>query len=148
MILAEWIASVLKPGQSMYVDVNLEQFKPVNYVFQSLRPDIVIVDRDTISTLELTICHESNLENSKQYKTDKYASIHENVTEDYMYHKIKSYTIEVTTLGLISDISKFCRNHLKECMTEAIEQKILNSVVSNSFKIYCERNNNTMSTNK
>ena len=29
LILAEWISSVTKPGQSIYVDINSDQFKPV-----------------------------------------------------------------------------------------------------------------------
>src|SRR5258706_16166026 len=103
--MAEWMATTMKPEQSIHVDLISDQYKPVNSVFTSLRPDIVIVDRDAIYTLELTICHETNLSKSKQYKTDKYAMLANNLTVDFLHYNVKSYTVEVSTLGFISDIN-------------------------------------------
>ena len=60
---------------------------------------------------------------------------------DVKNYKLKSYTIEISTLGFISDISKFCHSHLGRHMPAETECKILSIVVSNSFQIYCNRNN-------
>ena len=49
-----------KNRPSFYVDLGDEQYQSVNSVSQALRPDIVLVRNDTVYTLELTICHESN----------------------------------------------------------------------------------------
>ena len=38
-------------------------------------PDIVLVDGSKISTLKLTICHETNLAKSRQFKKNKYENI-------------------------------------------------------------------------
>jgi hypothetical protein len=39
------------------------------------RPDIAIADSNSICTLELTVCHETNVVSSRDYKSDKYKSI-------------------------------------------------------------------------
>jgi len=40
----------------------------------SIRPDLAVVDDSTVSDLELTVCHETNLLKSRQCKLDKYSS--------------------------------------------------------------------------
>jgi len=57
-ILAAWIATVLKPGRVLHVDLNSADYKPITDVFHSLRSDIVIVNQNIIVTLELAVCHE------------------------------------------------------------------------------------------
>jgi len=63
--------TVLKLGRVLHMDLNTADYRPITDVFHSLRPDIVIVNQNIIVTLELTVCHESNLINSKQIKTNK-----------------------------------------------------------------------------
>ena len=46
---------------------------------QQLRPDIALVDGSKIVILELTVCHESNLEKSKLFKFEKYTKIREHL---------------------------------------------------------------------
>jgi len=81
-ILAAWIATVLKPGRVLHVDLNTGDYKPIKDVFHSPRPDIVIVNQNIILTLELTVCHKTNLINSKQFKTNKYASLCDHFTDN------------------------------------------------------------------
>ena len=144
-ILAAWIATMLKPVQVLHVDLNSGNYESVNNVFHSLRPDIVIAEKFKIVTLELTVCHESNLQNSKQFKTNKYLSLFDHLTDKYSNCVVTSNTIEITTLGIVSDINSFCRENLKGRLPDTIKREILQSVVSDSFKIYCNRNNNTTS---
>ena len=73
---------------------------------------ITLLGQNSVDTLELTICHETNLEKSKQYKASKYVNLQADIKTDYSNLKINRFTIEVTSLGLISDISDFCRNNL------------------------------------
>ena len=38
----------------------------------TIRPDIILYDRSSIAVLELTVCHETNLNKSREYKLSKY----------------------------------------------------------------------------
>ena len=73
-------SSVKSADQSLYADIPSEKWNSVDKIFQSTcRPDLVLVDKRNISILELTICHETNLEKSKQYKSRKYQNIHNHI---------------------------------------------------------------------
>ena len=139
-ILARWIITVVKDDDEVFVDLNEQSFKPVSNLFHSMRPDIVIKSRNYIATLELTICHESNAIASKNYKISKYKNLKQNILPPYSSYKLLNYTIEVTTLGFISDISEFCKTTLTEQMPVAIKQLVFRSVISESYSIYCMRN--------
>jgi len=140
-ILAEWISSVRKPSQSLHADLNSNRFNRVSDVFHSLRPDTVLVSKDSITTLELTICHETNLERSKRFKLNKYSKLSNCLNAKYNNYEIISFTIEVTTLGFISDIRDFVNVCLIERLTNTLRLKIVNFVISDSYMIYCNRNN-------
>ena len=109
-------------------------------IFDSLRPDIAIKTGKSIITLELTICHESNIQSSKIYKLNKYKNLSSHLLPSISKTPLKNFTIEVTTLGLISDISPFLKLlNLGKFPSDLIDQ-IRNSVISNSYNIYCSRN--------
>ena len=95
-LLAEWISTTKSVNQSLYVDIHPEQWISVDKVFQqSSRPDLVLVDNSKISILELTVCHESNLTKSKQYKLDKYKNIREKLQPQFSKYSVEIYSIEV-----------------------------------------------------
>jgi len=66
-LLAEWIASSVKANRVLLVDLSSRTYKPIRDIFHTFRPDIVIVDLNKIVTLELTVCDEMNLSNSKKF---------------------------------------------------------------------------------
>ena len=129
-ILVEGISRKLQNNQTVYSDLDGQQSKPVSELFMSLRPDIAIRSSSTIDTLELTICHETNLEHSKKYKEAKYVNLKENLSVLYSNYKLNKYTIEVTTLGLISDTTLFAKKNLTEQMPAYIKNQIAKSVIS------------------
>src|SRR6218665_266303 len=60
--------------------------------------------------LELTVCHESNLMPSKTYKLNKYKNLNHylNRPNEYKhYNNIRLFTLEVSTLGFVSDTDEF-----------------------------------------
>ena len=143
-ILVEWITNHNKPDCEIFVDLQVEQFKPLSNIFQTLRPDIAILNARGIVTLELTICHETNLAilaKSKDYKSSKYADILSDTNIAYSESNIQNYTIEITTLGLISDCSEFCKNNLVSLFPDEILSQLSISAISNTFEIYCNQNN-------
>ena len=54
--------------QKLYADIPGD-YNPIDEIFEpAVRPDIALVDGSKIIILELTVCHESNLEKSKLLK--------------------------------------------------------------------------------
>jgi hypothetical protein len=139
-ILVDAIIHGSKPSLKIFADLNDPRYNQLSSLFNSLRPDIAILGQNSVDTLELTICHETNLEKSKQYKATKYVNLQADIKTDYSNLKINRFTIEVTSLGLISDISDFCRNNLTNPLSSDVLSQITHSVISNTFVIYCNRN--------
>jgi len=96
-------------GAVLHADLPRSDYKPLNVLFQTLRPDIAIVYRNTIHLLELTICHETNMNKSRDYILNKYVAIRDNCTAVYRSHSVHLYTIKVSSLGVVSDIAVFTR---------------------------------------
>ena len=101
-----WITSVVKDGSVVFVDLNEPTYNPLSELFISLRLDIAINCQNMISTLELTICHETNMKASKQFKSSKYNTLYQNLSPEFPECELLNNTVEVSSLGFISDI--FC----------------------------------------
>ena len=139
-ILARWILDSAKDNLEVFVDLDDPSYKPLSTLFISLRPDIAVKHHNMISTLELTICHETNAIASKQFKLSKYNNLNQNLLPRFSKYKLSNNTIEVTTLGLISKSSEFSKTNLVEKMPDHIKHLVFNSVISDSYSIYCLRN--------
>ena len=76
-LLTGWLKSVLAGTQIIYADLLEANILPVADLFNNYmyRPDIAILDSNSICTLELTVCHETNVVSSRDYKRDKYKNI-------------------------------------------------------------------------
>jgi len=70
-----------------------------------------MIGRSSIVTLELTVCHETNLIRLKQYKGAKYVALHEDLVSGFRSHIVLRQSIEVTPLGFISNNSGFTRKY-------------------------------------
>ena len=94
-------------------------------LFQSYCPDIAINDPPNVFTLELTVCHEENLLKSRECKEQKYSNLENNLHEQYLNCNLRNFTIEVSTLGFISDNSTFCQPVLNQkLLTTKIKTKL------------------------
>ena len=113
-------------------------------LFESLRPDIAdLRPNNDIEVLELTICHETNCNKSREYKQSRYINLSANLKTEFWNYSVVVHTIEITCLGLVSDCSQFCSNCLKTPLPDQIKNQIIRSVISSSFLIYCNRNKNS-----
>ena len=143
-ILTTWILQNCKSDRDIYVDLDEEKYRPLSELFVSLRPDIALRRADKIiDILELTICHETNLTQSRIYKESKYTDLRNNLKPAFSNHSINVYTVEITCLGLISNFQQFCTNNLNISLTDQISHDIIHSTISSSFQIYCNRNKNS-----
>jgi len=134
-----WLQTIISPTQE--IDLPIGQWKSTQGLFHAARPDIVILSSSEVKIIELTICHESNLNSSKQYKLNKYHNLNACLTEQTRGKSIAYHTIEVTTLGFISPDEDLSRTLGIPKIPKAIKESIIKSVLNCSFKIYCNRNN-------
>jgi len=131
------------PGAAhLYADLPDNPYLQVRDLFKNYRPDIAVVTAVNIFVLELTVCHESNFVKSHEYKINKYINLQSDVTTLTVNSTVITNCIEVSTLGLTSNISDFTKLVAIPNMSPAIKFRISKSVIDHSFQIYCNRNNN------
>ena len=133
--LANWINSKKSSDQRLLTDLN--SFDPIEAIFDSsLRPDIVLYDNKNILVLELTVCHESNLLKSKQFKLRKYENISKLVKNKYKCIPISVFTIEVSVLGFISDIHPFLLAANLPELPNSVMSSVAWDAINSSFNIH------------
>src|SRR5882757_1109156 len=93
---------------SIYADLPEVNSKPVRDLFIGVRPDIAVVCNENIFVLELTVCHETNIVKSNEYKQNKYKNISSQGSTLADGKIISAHFIEVNTLGFISNLENFC----------------------------------------
>ena len=136
-IIANWLKTVIAIQDTLHVDLISPSFKPLNEIFKTLRPDIAIVKDKVIYILELTICHETNLESSQTYKQSKYENIKKDCVDRYKHYTLKLSTVEITSLGHISSIVMFLKSVSK---INRLPNDIMSTIIGNSSNIYKHRN--------
>jgi hypothetical protein len=139
-LIVNWLTCNLLSTQILYSDLDDSNSRPVRDLFQSFRPDIAVADNKFITVLELTICHETNLLSSKEYKTNKYLNLSQNASTLVGSRKIRIFTLEVSTIGFISDSLPFTAACKIPTFSRELKCSIITSVLKNSFDIYCSRN--------
>ena len=96
---------------NLYVDIP--GYQNTEALFScSQRPDLVLVTCDKIYIIELTICFETNLRKSRDYKIEKYNHLKENIINTNR-KEIELIFVEISSLGFyIEEISHF-KNFVK-----------------------------------
>ena len=61
-----YLQALVTKGYTLFAD--LPGYQNPGYVFENLRPDIVLCYRNIVYAIELTICFETNFEKSREYK--------------------------------------------------------------------------------
>ncbi|MDW0252356.1 MAG: reverse transcriptase domain-containing protein [Nitrososphaeraceae archaeon] len=142
-ILMRWLSAAVSKNQLIFAD--LPGFNNSTILFNSYRPDICIaIDCSTIAVLELTVCHELNLLKSKQYKIDKYKNLVSDLRSSVNFTKLKLFTLEVSTLGFISDSSELTDYLNISKLSVEIKKEVINTVLNYSYWIYCHRFSQSM----
>jgi hypothetical protein len=140
LILCGWLKQTISAIASLHADIKSEDCRQVEDIFQRLRPDIVVVYPGKLIILELTICHESNFDQSKKYKINKYCNLKGDLKAEYSDFKLEVFTIEISSLGLMPDINGFIKQISTSMLPLHVYNNIVKSVVSNSYNIYRNRN--------
>jgi len=109
-VIAKWIVPQLKANQSLYCDLSVPGTRSICDLFNGVRPDLAVVSANKIVVGELTVCHETNLIKSRDYKLNKYAKIEAARSSEFCCRPVKVHTIEVSTLGLVVAEPDFFKN--------------------------------------
>jgi len=109
-LIARWIVPQLKSNCTLYCDLTLPGARPVCDLFIGFRPDLAIVSPTKIVVGELTICHETNLIKSRDYKLQKYSKLDTAIASDFSRRTVLVNTIEISTLGFVVAEPNFFKN--------------------------------------
>ena len=140
-LLCNWIKAQAGSSIQLIADVVGCNQVVLQEIFQKFRPDVVLLYPDrSISIWELTICHETNIEKSRAYKREKYSSLADDLMPKYKGFRLTLNTIEVTSLGLMSDKLSFNLSSSLKSPPVSLLLDITRSVISNSYNIYRNRN--------
>ena len=138
LILCNWLKTVLVKDAALHADIP--GFQPIGSIFVNFRPDIVVILKDTVHVCELTVCHETNLEKSRNYKCNKYENIQNNLKTEYLKFITVLHTIEMSVLGFMSDCSSFTKTVANSKIPNDIYANMICNVIGNSYNIYLNRN--------
>ena len=139
-IITNWFQSKISSSIDMFVDLKHSKFKQCNDLFTGLRPDLAFIKDNTVYVLELTICHETNIISSRNYKLDKYKDLDKHKSSFLQHHNIKVYSCEVTVLGFLSLDNEVLKSlHIDTCDL-TFRAELTKCAIQNSFDIYLRRN--------
>ena len=127
----------------IYADLKCDELKFTcsSELFESQRPDIVIVKNKKVWVQELTICFETNTKKSRDYKQDRYKRLKDQLKIDCDEFEVIYF--EVTSLGFISKESvKQVTKLLVELEVNVARTlyKCMETAIRASYFIFCRRN--------
>ena len=122
------------------MDLPGAELQPTSDLFNNYRPEAAIMNNSSVNTWELTVCYETNLLASKQYKINKYSGLSKFCTILTECKTFRNFTVEISTLGLIFDISDFLNVNGLPILPMTLKQDIIRTVLNSTFKIYCNQN--------
>ena len=128
--VVRWLKSVTSASQKVFTDIGDEHNNSTKYLFHTYRPDIAICNDSEVKVLELTICHETNLNNSKTYKLNKYRELASCLTPEATGKQVTCHTIEVSTLGFISPCDEYIDANRLPRMQKELKKAIIRDVLN------------------
>ena len=87
----------------LFVDCEALSFPSPESLFESQRPDLVIVNGSQVYVLELTCCYEKNTTKSREYKKGRYERLRKQLL--ILCTNFHLFCFEITTMGFISSAS-------------------------------------------
>jgi hypothetical protein len=138
-LLADFFKSNLSNGYKLFVDLPGSCFTQTQDLFIGVRPDMAIMKGREILIIELTICHETNIESSKNYKLDKYKNINKCKAESIKDHNVSLTTCELSVLGFLQLDSHILKQFGVPDINEITMLNLSKNVIFSSYDIYTHR---------
>ena len=135
-ILASHVQSHLQAQDKLFVDIP--GYRNPQELFSSIIPDIIVVRGNMAVVLELTICYERNLVNSKLYKLNKYK---DPASSCKMPLQFEVHTAEVSSLGFtpLADLTSFYKSLNISPPTPAMMRRVGETALRCSYFLFCLR---------
>jgi hypothetical protein len=130
----------LNQNVEIFCDLLLPGTKNVCDLFKNSKPDLALKTSNKVGLLELTVCHETNLIASRNYKLNKYRNIADDRAVIIEQASISLSTCEVSTLGFTVLDPKFLSDWGLPLLDKTLLNAITKSAIMSSFNIYCNRN--------
>ena len=136
--MTHYVLQLGKLGYTFWID--LDGYKNPEELFQSSRPDMVIMLNLEMWIIELTCCFEKNPIKSRNYKENKYVRIENEIL--IPYSRCNKIYVEITNTGLVGkEIDHFLKMFQgTDINTSRMIQKIMEVAIRCSFYIYTRRN--------
>ena len=143
-IILCWIAlcttysSILSTSTRLYVDIP--GYENADALFTcNQRPDLVLVTSHKICIIELIVCFETNLIESRNYKIEKYKHLKENVNDTRK--KVELIFVEISSLGFYTEEIGQFKNFIKDLKLnpKGILEKCSETCIRCSYYIYNRR---------
>jgi hypothetical protein len=139
-LFVDWVRPKLAAGVEIYTDLHCANTKHISDLFSNLKPDLALRSGSRVGILELTVCHESNLVASRNYKLTKYSTIAQYRSQQIKNIPVTLATWETTTLGFTLLEPKFLADWGIPKLDKIIYNSLTKSVIGSSFDIYALRN--------
>ena len=129
----------MKSSQALYCYLGVPGARQACDLFKGFRPDLAIVSSTKIIVGELTVCHETNLQRSKDYKLQKYSHLADARASEFKRHEVQVHTIEVSTLGFVVVDPNFCKSVGLSNFDPPLLKDVVRSAISSSMSIFSNR---------
>ena len=108
-------------------------------MFESARPDLLVVCGDSVSAIELTCCFELNTKKARDYKATQYQELEKQVISN---KSLKLILVEIATLGIVTRDIRMFESFLNDLGLNSDRTiiKCMEVCIRASFYIYCRRN--------
>jgi hypothetical protein len=136
-LIAGWILSGQSGGGTLYCDLSVSGASHISDLFIGFRPDLAIVFPSRIMVGELTICHETNLITSRDYKINKYSKLSHARSIAFISHTVSVHTFEISSLGFVVTEPDFFK--LAKIPIFSPTSELFKTVILASRNIYCNR---------
>ena len=133
-----YLSMLERCGYAIYADIL--GYKNPYKLLRKLRPNIVLLKRDSLVSIEPTCCFETNLISTRNYKIDRYCNLEEDCNLNV---KVKKLYVKVSSLGFLSEnikeLKTLCRQNAGISVKRML-QKISEVAIRSAYLIYTKRN--------
>ena len=138
-IIVKWIVPQMNSNQTLFCDIGVPGTKHVCDLFNGPGSDIAIVSPLRIVVGELTICHETNMQRSREYKLNQYSNLEAAISSEFKSRKVVVHTIEVSALGFVVGEPNFFKLELIPTFDPCLIKDLGRAAVLASKSIYCNK---------
>ena len=121
--------------------VDIPGYLNPSEIFESARPDLLVVCGDSVSAIELTCCFELNTKKARDYKATRYQELEQQMKSN---KSLKLILVEITTLGIVTRDIRMFGSFLNDLGLNSDRTiiKCMEVCIRASFYIYsnCRRN--------